>query len=122
MADDRIPSLNRRTLDNGAVMVELHGDLDAHGVREIESAFGVALSDRTQRTLIDLSQVSFLGSAALAMLAAHGQFARRAGGLFLLAAAQPRVADVISQSGFMEVLSYFPTVDEALASLSPKSS
>jgi anti-anti-sigma factor len=117
MDDNRIPSLNRRTRDSGVVIIELHGDLDAHGIREIESAFGVSLSDRTQRTLIDLSQVSFLGSAALAMLAAHGQFARRGGGLFVLAAGQPRVTDVISQSGFMEVLSYFPTIEEALASL-----
>jgi anti-sigma B factor antagonist len=117
MAEDRFPSLSRRTLENGMVVIELHGDLDAHGIREIESAFGVALSDRTQHTIIDLSNVSFLGSAALAMLAAHAQFAKRGGGIFTLAAAQTRVSDVIAQSGFADVLGYYGTVDEAAAAL-----
>jgi anti-sigma B factor antagonist len=118
MAEDHFPSLSRRTLENGMVVIELRGDLDAHGIREIESAFGVALSDRTQDTIIDLSDVTFLGSAALAMLAAHAQFSKRGGGQFTLAAAQTRVSDVIAQSGFADVLGYHASVDDAVTALS----
>lgn len=114
MTDSRQPGLTRRERDSGVIVVELQGDLDAHGIREIEPAFGVATSDRTQRMIIDLSQVTFLGSAALAMLAAHAQFSRRGGGKFILAAAPPSVAEVIEQSGFAQVLGYYATVDEAL--------
>lgn len=115
MTDSRQPGLTRRERDSGVIVVEMQGDLDAHGIRVIEAAFGVATSDRTQRTIIDLSQVTFLGSAALAMLAAHAQFARRGGGTFVLAAAPLLVAKVIEQSGFAQTLGYYPTVDEALA-------
>jgi anti-sigma B factor antagonist len=117
MAENRIPMLSRRTLESGLVIIDLSGDLDAHGTREIESAFGVAMSDRTQQTVINLHGVTFLGSAALAMLAAHAQFSRRGGGIFVLADAQPRVSDVINQSGFGDVLGYYPSLEDAISAL-----
>ncbi len=117
MALNRTPNLSRMTRESGVVVIQLSGDLDAVGTRQIEPAMSVALSDRSLKVVIELAEVQFLSSAALALLAANGQVLRRGGGMLVLAGASGAVADVIRQSGFSDLLPTYPALDEALAAL-----
>src|SRR5574341_88102 len=111
MAQDRTPNLSRMTRDSGVVVIQLSGDLDAPGARQIEPALSVVLADRSIQAVIDVSGVSFLSSAALAMLASNAQVLRRGGGMLALAGAAGGVSDVIRQSGFADMLPIYPTLD-----------
>lgn len=103
--------------ESGLVIVQISGDLDAHGTKQIEPALSVAIAERTSNTVIDLSAVTFLSSAALAMLAATAHALRRGGGSMTIAGASGIVAEVIRQSGFGDLLPNYPTLDEAIVAL-----
>jgi anti-anti-sigma factor len=121
MAQDRTPTLSRMTRESGVVVIHLSGDLDAPGTRQIEPALSVVLADRSVQAVIDVSAVSFLSSAALAMLASNAQIMRRGGGKLALAGASGAVSDVIVQSGFGDMLPSYPSLDDALSALEPGS-
>jgi anti-anti-sigma factor len=108
------PSLSRSTRSSGLVIISITGQLDTLGTHAIEPAFKAALPDRTVRAIIELSGVSFLTSAALAMFVVNAQAMHRAGGKFCLAAPRKIVADVFVQAGFTTAFPIFATLDEAI--------
>lgn len=115
MAANRVPSLSRTSRESGLIVIQLHGDLDTFGAREIGQAFSAAFADRTQHSVIDVCDVGFMGSAGLAMLAMAAQVARRGGGSVALAGAEGLIADVIQMSGFGDLLPSYATLDLAIA-------
>lgn len=108
------PTLSRTTRNSGLVIISITGELDTAGTHAVEPAFKAALPDRTVRAIIELSGVTFLTSAALAMFIVNAQAMHRAGGKFCLAAAQKIVADVFVQAGFTSAFSIYATLDEAI--------
>lgn len=108
------PALSRSTRSSGLVIVSISGELDTVGTHAIEPAFKAALPDRTVRVIIELSSVSFLTSAALAMFVVNAQAMHRAGGKLCLAAAKKIVADVFVQAGFTTAFPIYATLDEAI--------
>ncbi len=106
--------LSRTTRSSGLVIVSITGELDTAGTHAIEPAFKAALPDRTVRVIIELSGVTFLTSAALAMFIVSAQATHRAGGKFCLAAAQKIVADVFVQAGFTSAFPIYDTLDAAI--------
>ncbi len=111
------PSLSRAVHESGIVIIRLAGELDTLGTRQIETAFSTALSNRTVQAVVDLSEVPFITSAALAMFVAHAQTLHRGGGCLCLAAATRIVAEVFERAGFLNIFPIFPTVDDAVACL-----
>jgi anti-anti-sigma factor len=108
------PTLSRTTRGSGLVIISITGELDTVGTYAVEPAFKAALPDRTVRVIIELSGVSFLTSAALAMFVVNAQAMHRAGGKFCLAAPQKIVADVFVQAGFTSAFPIYATLDEAI--------
>jgi anti-anti-sigma factor len=108
------PTLSRSTRSSGLVIISITGDLDTAGTHAVEPAFKAALPDRTVRAIIELSGVTFLTSAALAMFIVNAQAMHRAGGKFCLAAAQKIVADVFVQAGFTSAFPIYATLDGAI--------
>lgn len=108
------PTLSRSTRNSGLAIISIAGELDTAGTHAIEPAFKAALPDRTVRVIIELSGVTFLTSAALAMFIVNAQAMHRAGGRFCLAAAQKIVADVFVQAGFTSAFPIYATLDEAI--------
>lgn len=108
------PALSRTTRSSGLVIISITGELDTAGTHAVEPAFKAALPDRTVRVIIELSSVTFLTSAALAMFVVNAQALHRAGGKFCLAAAQKIVADVFVQAGFTSAFPIYATLDEAI--------
>jgi anti-anti-sigma factor len=78
-----------------------------------------ASADAGRAIVLDLSGMEYVSSAGLRcfMLAAREARARK--GRILVAAMQPVVAEIFQISRFDRVLEVFPTLREALASVSP---
>jgi len=108
------PTLSRSTRNSGLVIISITGDLDTVGTHAVEPAFKAALPDRTVRAIIELSGVTFLTSAALAMFVVNAQAMHRAGGKLCLAAPRKVVADVFVQAGFTSAFPIYPTLEEAI--------
>ncbi len=98
-------------------IIRIHGDLDTVGVRMVEEAFTKSTGERNEKTVVDLTEVSFISSAGLAMLLVKGKILRRGGGSLAIAGATKRVQEVLAMAGFNELFDLYPTPAEALEAL-----
>jgi anti-anti-sigma factor len=98
-------------------IIRIHGDLDTVGVRMVEEAFTKATGERSEKAVVDLTEVSFISSAGLAMLLVKGKILRRGGGSLAIAGATRRVQEVLTMAGFNELFDLYPTPADALAAL-----
>src|SRR5512143_4140146 len=81
-------------------IIHIHGDLDTVGVRMVEEAFTKATGERSEKAVVDLTEVGFISSAGLAMLLVKGKILRRGGGSLAIAGATKRVQEVLAMAGF----------------------
>lgn len=102
-----------------AAVVALTGELDAHTVGRLRSLLAEHLLAGPGNLVIDLSGLTFIDSAGLAVLIAADKGVRRAGTRMVLAAPRAPVSKVLSLTGLDAVLTTTRTVDEALALLGP---
>jgi stage II sporulation protein AA (anti-sigma F factor antagonist) len=103
-------------LDGGVTCVGLVGRLDIAGVQAIELRFN-ALMKGDRRYVIDLAELEFMASMGLRMLMMASRTVKAKGGGFALAAAQPGVERVLTESGVGDIIGHFPTVPAAAAAL-----
>lgn len=98
-------------LDGNDVKIALHGRLDTLGVTAIEDRFAAAAARRN--VVVDLSDVSFLGSLGIGMLIGAGRALTRSGNRIVLCSATARVNETIQNAGLGQILPMAP--DEASA-------
>lgn len=93
-------------------MLEVFGAVDLSNAAQLQAAFDQVLRDEPTVLVVDLSEVTFLGSIALSVLIeTHG----KAGpGGMRMAALSPVVRRVIEISALDQLFSIYPTVDVAL--------
>ncbi len=113
MTGDSQVSLYSFTHESGLLVVQLTGELDSHGTHEIENTLGVAIYDRSAKVIVDLSQVPFLSSGAIAMLVRQAKALKGGGGSLGLAGLQPQVAEVLEIAGFSSIFPIYPTLEDA---------
>jgi anti-sigma B factor antagonist len=116
MTDGSQVTLSSYVHDTGLLIVEISGDLDSHGTREIEDTLEAAIHDRSARVMVDLSQVSFLSSRGIAMLVRTAKVLKGGGGSLGLVGLQPQVAEVMKIAGFSSIFPIYPTLDDAVTS------
>jgi len=75
--------------DNGVLSLSLIGRLDTPGVDSIETPLTAHLVPRGARAMIDLSQVTFIGSGGIRMFITIARALGRKGGKLVLYGAQP---------------------------------
>src|SRR5215472_10184270 len=80
---------------DGILGISLIGRLDTPGVDLIETQLTARLVPRGARAIIDLSQVSFMGSGGIRMFITISRALARKGGKLALFGAQPLVAQVL---------------------------
>ncbi len=102
---------------SGVTVVRFQGDLDSMGTHLVEDQFDTAVANSAGDVVADLGRVGFISSAGMAMLLVRGKALRRRGARLSLAAASPRVLEVLSLAGFNELFEVYPTVEAALAAL-----
>jgi anti-anti-sigma factor len=89
---------------NGILTISLIGRLDTPGVDLIETQLTARLVPRGARAIIDLSQVSFLGSGGIRMFISISRALVRKGGKLVLFGAQPLVAQVLETTSLNDVV------------------
>lgn len=91
------------------------GELDAYTVPQFREALaGVA---RSERLLIDLSEVPFMDSAGLGALIGGIRRVREAEGEVAVACSRPTLTRLLHTTGFDRIVSVTETVEEAARAL-----
>ena len=103
--------------DDEIVQISLIGRMDALGVEDIAMPFTAATATRKALVVVDLAQVDFLASVGLRLFFSNARTLQQRGGKMALAAAQPDVQAVLDATGVAQIISIYPTVDEACAAL-----
>jgi anti-sigma B factor antagonist len=105
----------------GVAVVSIGGEIDLSTAPAFEAAITGALDDEPPVLVIELSDVRFMASVGLRILAAaHERVSRSA--QMAVVANNPATSRPIELTGLDKVMSLYPTLDEALIAVgaSPK--
>ncbi|HEX4029713.1 MAG TPA: STAS domain-containing protein [Terracidiphilus sp.] len=108
--------MSSESLEGDITRVLLDGRLDIEGAAEIDLRMNV-LAGSAKFLLVDLRNVSFLGSMGLRSLMVPAQAVRRRGGKVALFGPVPMVEQVLKASNIDKVIPIFHELDPALAVL-----
>ena len=103
--------------DDGVLSLSLVGRLDTPGVDGIETLLTAHLVPRRARAMIDLSQVTFIGSGGIRMFITIARALDRRGGKLVLYGAQPLVAQVFETSSLSAIVPVRSDATAAAAAL-----
>ena len=90
--------------DNGVLNLALIGRLDTPGVDSVETQLTAHLVPRGGPAMIDLSQVTFIGSGGIRMFITIARALSRKGGKLVLYGAQPLVAQVFETTSLNQIV------------------
>ena len=96
--------LRLEEMTEGVLNVSLMGRLDTPGVDAVETRLTAHLVPRGARAMIDLSQVTFIGSGGIRMFITIARALSRRGGKLVLYGAQPLVAQVLATTSLNEIV------------------
>jgi anti-anti-sigma factor len=97
----------------GVMHIALIGRLDTPGVDRIETQLTAQLVPRGARAMLDLSQVTFIGSGGIRMFITIARALGRKGGKLVLYGAQPLVAQVFTTTSLNEIVPVRPDATAA---------
>ena len=81
---------------NDAVVAEVRGEIDLHNSPELRSAIlDVMLKSQPKRLILNLAQVPYMDSSAIAVMVESLQKLRKFGGRLFLTNLQPRVKGLL---------------------------
>jgi anti-sigma B factor antagonist len=106
----------RATSIGEAVVLEIHGDLDAFTAPQLAEVISASLADQPAALIVDLSKLDFLGSAGMTVLIS-GHEAAGSAQRFGVVADGPSTSRPIKMVGLDGMLSIYPTLDAALADI-----
>jgi anti-anti-sigma factor len=90
------------------------GRIDSEGALDLEMALQVAYEEGTSRIILDLSEVTYINSAGLRILADFLCRMQERGGDLLLVRLSPRIQRVLQIIGFDNFFRIFDSLDQAL--------
>ncbi|MEU4742999.1 STAS domain-containing protein [Actinosynnema sp. NPDC023658] len=102
-----------RTAGEGVAVVAVSGEVDMLTAPQLRADVLRHL-DAGETLVLDMSGVSFLGSAGLAVLVEASQQAQRRGAEFRVVAVERAVTRPLAATGLGEVFSIFESVEQAL--------
>jgi len=109
-------TISTESMDGGITRVMLDGRLDIQGAAVIDLKMNV-LAGSSKFLLVDLSNVSFIGSMGLRSLVVPAQAMRRRGGKMALLSPVPMVEEVLKASNIGEVIPIVYDIEAAAAVL-----
>lgn len=109
-------TITTESLEGDITRVLLDGRLDIEGAAAIDLRMNV-LAGNAKFLLIDLQNVTFLGSMGLRSLIVPAQAVRRRGGKVALLGPVPMVEQVLKASNIDQVIPIFHDLDFAVAAL-----
>ena len=108
--------LSTESMDGGITRILLDGRLDIQGAAAVDLKMNV-LAGSNKFLLIDLSNVSFLGSMGLRSIVIPAQAVSRRGGKVALFNPVPMVEEVLKASNIDQIIPIFHDLDSAVAAL-----
>jgi len=99
---------------DASVVVSVQGELDVTSSQRFDDCLLEAAAE-SDRVILDMSEVDFMDTTALAVIVAHWRRQADEGGQFLLAGARYRYTKALWITGLADRLPMYDTVDEALA-------
>jgi anti-sigma B factor antagonist len=96
-----------------SMVITVHGDLDIITSPRLDECLTRAQSSH-QRVILDLADVDFLDTSALAVIVGHWKKLEAAGGMLALAGARYRYTKTLWITGLADKLTLYETVAEAL--------
>lgn len=109
-------TISTESMDGDITRVLLDGRLDIQGAAAIDLRMNV-IAGSSKFLLIDLRNVSFLGSMGLRSILVPAQAVRRRGGKVALFGPIPLVEDVLKTSNIDAIIPIFHDLDAAVAAL-----
>ncbi len=107
------------TRDSGnAVVLELHGFLDAHTAPELEKIFSELIGKGKFNVVVNFSELNYISSAGLGVFMAYIDEIRTNHGDIKLANMQQKVYNVFDLLGFPFLYEIYNDQDEALRKFS----
>jgi anti-anti-sigma factor len=103
-------------MDGEVTRVILDGRLDIQGSAAIDLKMNV-LAGSSKFLLLDLTNVSFLGSMGLRSIVLPAQTVKRRGGKMALFNPSPMVEEVLKASNIDEIIPIYHDLDAAVAAL-----
>ncbi len=102
--------------ENGACVIALSGQLDAHTAPELERFLEDTIRNgKKAKLVLDFTLLEYISSAGLGVLMGFVEETREAGGDIKLASVPEKIYHVLDLLGFPVVFSIEPTVAEAIA-------
>lgn len=109
-------TISTESMEGDITRVLLDGRMDIEGAAAIDLRMNV-LAGSAKFLLIDLRNVSFIGSMGLRSIVIPAQAVRRRGGKVALFAPVPMVEEVLKASNIDQAIPIFHDVDAAVAAL-----
>jgi len=109
-------TMSTESMDSDITRVVLDGRLDIEGAESIDMRMNV-VAGSARFLLIDLHNVSFIGSMGLRSIVIPAKNVNRRGGKVALFGPVPSVEEVLKASKIDEVIPIFHNLDAAVASL-----
>jgi len=95
------------------MVITIRGDLDIVTSPQLDECLSAAENTHT-RIILDLTDVDFLDTSALAVIVGHWKKAEAAGGTLALAGARYRYTKTLWITGLADKLTLYETVDEGV--------
>jgi anti-sigma B factor antagonist len=107
------------SLTGELALVSVSGELDLYTAERLQARIDEAGAVGADTVLVDLSEVSFVDSTALAVLVQETKRLEGRGHSLVLVTNDPRTRRVVEVTGLSRVLRTFATLQDALAQLAP---
>ena len=114
MKDNASPAAPVLRQDRANVL-PLEGDIDLHVSPVVTESLNAMIKKKPERIVIDLSRVTYIDSAGIAVLILAMQEVEAYGGKFFLSGLQETLRSIFETSRLERVFRIFPDVDAALA-------
>ena len=96
------------------LVATLCGRLETVAAAEVEQRLLEKIGEGNGKVVLDLSGTEYISSAGLRVLLVTAKTLDRSGGTFRLCAASPENLQVLEMVGFLNIMEYADTLDEAL--------
>ena len=105
------------TLGDRDLLISVSGELDLHTVGDLENALDEAIAEENEHIVVDLSDVSFVDSIALSVLAKSSRRLREIGGSLGVTTTNPEIVRPFEITGLDRLIPLERSVTELLERL-----
>jgi len=109
--------LQSSELDSSTRLIKLSGDLDIHGVNDVEVEFVRLCTEDNICVIVDLSRVNYISSIGIPLLVNSAKSIARQGGKMALLNPKKSVEDVLELTGIPLIIPIYQNLNTAVSEI-----